>query len=130
MAPSWEARQIDVQEQELLRKGMVRGPPLAQVYLLDGGPQLRHCRRGESIQHASDRRLVGKPLPPPRCRERRLRPEAGVDLFEGCAVCEHTDHHVEPFLGGLVQDGLAAELHVLPQRGKEIGLVQGISQGR
>jgi hypothetical protein len=113
-----------------LRKGMVESLPLAQVNLLAGGPQLRHCSRGEGIQHAGDRRLVGKPFPPPRRRERRIRPEAGVDLLERRAVREYTDHHVEQFLVGLVQDGLAAELDVLTQRGEEIRLVQDVSQGR
>jgi hypothetical protein len=108
---------------------MVERPPLAPVYLRDGGPQLRHCQRGEGIQPAGDRRLIGKPLPPPRRSERRIRPQAGVDLLEGCAVREHTDHHVEQFLVGLVKDGLAAELHVLPQRGEEIRVVQDVSQG-
>jgi hypothetical protein len=109
---------------------MVERLPLASVNALDGGPQLRHCRRGEGIQHTGDRRLVGKPFPSPRCRERRIRPEAGVDLLEGRAVREHTDHYVEQFLVGLVKDGLAAEPDVLPQRGEEIRLVQDIAQGR
>jgi hypothetical protein len=109
---------------------MTESLPLAHVEPLDSGPQLRHRQRGEGIQHAGDRRLVGKPFPPPRRSERRIRPEAGVDLLEGGAVREHTDHHVEQFLVGLVKDGLAAELHVLPQRGEEIRLVQDVSQGR
>jgi hypothetical protein len=109
---------------------MVESLPLAQVNALDGGPQLRYCRRGEGIQHAGDGRLVGKPFPSPRRRERRIRPEAGVDLLEGRAVREYTDHDIEQFLVGLVQDGLAAELDVLPQRGEEVRLVQDVSQGR
>lgn len=108
---------------------MVERLPLASVNVLDGSPQLCHGRRGEGIQHASDRRLVGKPFPPPRCSERHIRPEAGVDLLKGCTVREHTDHDVEQFLVGLVQDGRAAELDVLPQRGEEIRLVQDVSQG-
>jgi hypothetical protein len=108
---------------------MVESLPLAYVNALDGGPQLRHGRRGEGIQHAGDRRLVGKPFPPPCCSERCIRPQAGVDLLEGRAVREHTDHYVEQFLVGLVKDGLAAELDVLPQRGEEIRLVQDVSQG-
>jgi hypothetical protein len=108
---------------------MVERPPLAPVDPLAGGPQLRHCQRGEGIQYAGDRRLVGKPFPPPRRSERRIRPQAGVDLLEGRAVREHTDHHVEQFLVGLVKDGLAAELHVLPQRSEEIRLAQDVSQG-
>jgi hypothetical protein len=109
---------------------MVERPPLASVNALDGRPQLRHCRRGEGLQHASDRRLVGKPFPPPRCRERRIRPEAGVDLLQGRTVREYTDHDVEPFLVGLVKNGLATELDGLPQRGEEIRLMQDVSQGR
>ena len=109
---------------------MVESLPLAHVNALDGGPQLRHRWRGEGIQHAGDRRLVGQPLPPPRCSERRIRAQAGVDLLEGRAVREHTDHDVEQFLVGLVKDGLAAELNMLPQRGEEIRLVQDVSQGR
>jgi hypothetical protein len=109
---------------------MVESLPLADVNPLDGGLQLRHCQRGEGIQHAGDRRLVGKPFPPPRRSERRIRPQVGVDLLEGRAVREHTNHHVEQFLVGLVKDGLAAELHVLPHRGEEIRLVQDVSQGR
>jgi hypothetical protein len=46
-----------------------------------------------------------------------------VDLLDGCAIREHTDHHVEPFLVGLMEDGLAAELDMLPQRREEISLV-------
>jgi hypothetical protein len=130
VAPGWEARQIDVQEQALLCKGVAEGLPLAHVDPLEGGPQLRHCQRGEGIQHAGDRRLVGKLFSPPRRRERRLRPQTGVDLLEGRAVREYTDHHVEQFLVGLMKDGLAAELDVLPQRGEEIRLVQDVSQGR
>ncbi len=109
---------------------MVESLPLASVNTLAGSPQLRHSRRGEGIQHASDRRLVGKPLPSPRGSEQHIRPEAGVDLLQGGAVREPTDHDLEPFLGGLVKDGLAAELDVLPQRGEEIRLPQDVSQGR
>jgi hypothetical protein len=109
---------------------MVESLPLAHVEPLAGGPQLRHRQRSEGIQHAGDRRLVGKPFPPPRRRERRIRPEANVDRLEGGAVREHTDHDVEQFLVGLVKDALAAELDVLPQRGEEIRLVQDVSQGR
>jgi hypothetical protein len=112
-----------------LRKGLAEGLPRAHVDPLDGGPQRRHRQRGEGIQHAGDRRLVGTSLPPPRRSERRIRSEAGVDLLEGGAVREHTDHHVQQFLVGLVTDGLAAELDVLPQRGEEIRLVQDVSQG-
>jgi hypothetical protein len=108
---------------------MVESLPLAHVNPLDGGPQLGHGQRGEGIQHAGDRRLVGKSFPPPRRSERRIRPEAGIDLFEGGAIREHTDHHVKQFLVRLVKDGLAAELDVLPQRGEEIRLVQDVSQG-
>jgi hypothetical protein len=108
---------------------MVERPPLVQVSLREGGPQLRHGQRGESIQHAGDRRLVSTPLPPPRRSERRIRPQAGVDRLEGRAVREHTDHHVEQFLVGLMKDGLAAELHMLPQRREEIRLVPDVSQG-
>jgi hypothetical protein len=109
---------------------MVESLPLAHVNPLAGGPQRCHCQRGEGIQHAGERRLVGKPFPPPCCSERRIRPEAGVDLLEGGAVREHTDHHVEQFLVRLVKDGLAADLDVLPQRGEEIRVVQDVSQGR
>ena len=110
-----------------MRKGMVESLPLTQVNPLAGGPQLRHCQRGKGIQHAGDRRLVGKLFSPPRRRERRIRPKAGVDLLEGRTVREYTDHHVEQFLVGLVQDGLAAELDMLPQRGEEIRVVQDVS---
>jgi len=111
-------------------KGMAERLPLAPVNALDGGPQLRHGQRGEGIQHAGDRRLIGKFFSPPRRRKRRIRPKAGIDLLEGRAVREHTDHDVEQFLVGLVQDGLAAQLDVLPQRGEESRLVQDVSQGR
>jgi hypothetical protein len=108
---------------------MVQSLPLAHGDPLDGGSQRRHRQRGEGIQHAGDRRLVSKPFPPPCHSERRIRPEAGVDVLEAHAVREHTDHHVEPFLGGLVKDSLAAELDMLPQRGEEILLGQDVSQG-
>ena len=92
--------------------------------------QLRHGRQGEGIQHARERRLVGTPLPSPRCSERRRWPEAGVELRQGRTVREHTDHDVEQVLVGRVKDGLAAERDVLPQRGAEIRLLQDVSQGR
>jgi hypothetical protein len=82
----------------------------------------RAVRRGATasgVQASSTRVLVdgsATPRPPPRRRARRLRPPAGVELLAGRAVRAPTAHHGEPWLGGRVQDGLAAALHVLPPR--------------
>jgi hypothetical protein len=124
------ACQLEVQAQARWRQGLVKSLPLADVHVLDGGPQRRHCRRGEGLQHARARRLVGTPFPPPRGRERRIRPEAGVELLQGRTVREDTDHDVAPLLVGLVKNGLATELDVLPPRGEAIRVVQDVSQGR
>jgi hypothetical protein len=102
---------------------MVQRSPLANIDLLEGGAQLGHRHWGKSIQHAGNRRLVGKRVASPGCGERCVRPETGVDLLDGRAIREHTDHHVKQFLVGLMQDALAAELDMLPQRGEEISLV-------
>jgi hypothetical protein len=67
--------------------------------------------------------LVGKPCPPPRRGKSCIGSQAGVDLLEGGAIREHTDHDVEQFLVGLVEDGLATKPDILPQRREEITLV-------
>jgi hypothetical protein len=103
---------------------MVQGLSLTPVDLLNGGPQLGHSPRGKGIQHPGNRRLVGKPLPPPRRGECRLRPQARVDLLEGGAVGQHADDDVEQFLMGRVKDRLAVELDVLADGCKEILLLQ------
>jgi hypothetical protein len=102
---------------------MVQRAPLTPINLLESGAQLGHRHRGKSIQHAGNRRLVGKRVAAPSGGERRVRPETGVDLLDGRTIREHTDHHVKQFLVGLMDDGLAAELDMLPQRGKEISMV-------
>lgn len=103
---------------------MVQGLPLTPVDLLDGGPQLSHSPRGKGIQHPGNRRLVGKPVPPPCRGERRLRPQARVDLLEGGAVGQHADDYVEQFLMGRVKDRLAVELDVLAKGCEELLLLQ------
>jgi hypothetical protein len=102
---------------------MMQRPPLARVDPREGHPQLGHRNRGEGIQHPGNRRLVGKHCPPPRCGKSRIGSEAGVDLLEGGTVRKHTDHDVEQLLVGLVEDGLATKLDMLPQRCEEIMLV-------
>jgi hypothetical protein len=102
---------------------MVQRAPLTPIKLREGGAQLGHRHWGKSIQHAGNRRLVGKRVASPGGGERRVRPETGVDLLDGRAIREHTDHHVKQFLVGLMEDGLAAELAMLPQRGKAISVV-------
>jgi hypothetical protein len=102
---------------------MVQRVPLTLINLLEGGAQLGHRHWGQSIQHAGNRRLVGNRVAAPGGGERRVRPETGVDLLDGHAIREHTDHHVKQFLVGLMADGLAAELDMLPQRGEEISMV-------
>jgi hypothetical protein len=102
---------------------MVQHLPLAKIDLLEGGAQLGHRHWSKSIQHSGNRRLVGKRVASPGGGERRVRPQTSVDLLDGRAIREHTDHHVKQFLVGLMEDGLAAELDMLPQRGKEISVV-------
>jgi hypothetical protein len=102
---------------------MVQHLPLTHIDLLEGGAQLGHRHWGQSIQHSGNRRLVGKRVASPGCGERRVRPETGIDLLDGRAIREHTDHHVKQFLVGLMEDGLAAELDMLPQRGEKISLM-------
>jgi hypothetical protein len=102
---------------------MVQYLPLAYTDLLEGGAQLGHRHGGKSIQHAGNRRLVGKHVASPGGGERRVRPKTGVDLLDGRAIREHTDHHVKQFLVGLMKDGLAAELDILPQRSEKISLM-------
>src|SRR5215468_2924913 len=51
-----------------------------------------------------------------------------MNLLEGGAVRQETDHHVKEFLVGLVEDRLAAELDVLVQGREEILLLQKGSQ--
>jgi hypothetical protein len=102
---------------------MVQRSPLTPINLLEGDAQLSHRHWGKSIQHAGNRRLVGKRVAAPGGGERCVRPETGIDLLEGRAIREHTDHHVKQFLVGLMEDGLAAELDMLPQRGEELSVV-------
>src|SRR2546430_5701765 len=40
---------------------------------------------------------------PPRCCKGRIWPEAGINLLEGGAIGEHTDHHIEQFFVGLMR---------------------------
>jgi hypothetical protein len=103
---------------------MVQCLPLTPVDLLDRGAELDHRSRRQGIQHPGSRRLVGQPVPPPRCGERRLRSQARVDLLEGSAVGQHTDDDVEQFRRARVKDRLAVELDVLAEGCEEILLLQ------
>ena len=53
-----------------------------------------------------------------------------MNLLEGGAIGEHTDHHIEQFLVRRLVDRLPAELDMLPQGREEIPLLQKGSQGR
>jgi len=77
---------------------------------------------GKSIEQPGNGSLVSECLPSPRRSERRVRAEAGIDLLEGRAVGQHTDHHIEAFLVWSREDRLAADLDVVPQRREEITL--------
>jgi hypothetical protein len=98
---------------------MAQSLPFAPGDPRGGGPQRRHRQRGEGIQYTGARRLVRNPCPPPCRGKRRIRPKAGVALRAGGTVREYTDHDVEQFLVGRVEDGLAAELDMRPQRREE-----------
>jgi hypothetical protein len=68
VAPGWSARQIDVQEQSLWRKGMAEGLPLAHVDPLDGGPHEPRWLWNFAGSHFHDER-PGRALVPRRLAE-------------------------------------------------------------
>src|SRR5215475_3083106 len=107
---------------------MMQRTPLPHVDPLNSRPQLRHGPRGKGIQRACDRRLVSKHVPPPRGCQGRIWPEAGINLLEGGAIGEHTDHHIEQLLVRLMVDRLPAELDMLPEGREEISRLQKGSQ--
>jgi hypothetical protein len=112
-----------------LGKGVVQSPSFPDVDLLDSSAQLGHGERSKRIEHPANRRLVSKLFPPPGSGQCRIWSQARVDLLEGGAVRQNTDHHVEQFLVWRMADGLATKRDVLPQGREEITVVQDVAQG-
>jgi hypothetical protein len=102
---------------------MVHRAPRTGINPLEGGAQWSPSPRGQGLQHAGHRRLVGTRVASPGGGARGVRPETGGARLDGGAIRAHTDHHVEPFLGGRMADGLAAALDMRPQRREDISVV-------